>query len=168
MVMNGRGLNLIRDNKTNRKRMRCHPERPILNRSCLTQQEAAKDPLLRQIVEAESIALLADCGDSATFTEASLLELATQRQHLGIHRSGSTTERRPRHAEQFLTTAHHPRRHQEGTKQGEFAGAEFNGLLTQRDLSKQQMHFQGPHSHALLQATPPALEKRATTGCKLF
>ena len=54
------------------------PWRPtISNSDHLTQERAAKDELLRQIVKSESVALLTNRGDSATFTEASLLKLAT-------------------------------------------------------------------------------------------
>ena len=126
------------------------------------------DDLVRKIIETESITLLSNRGDPATFTETSLLKLATQSQNLGVDGTRTATEWRPSHTQQLLTAPHHPWRHQQSAQQGEFTRAEFNGLLTQGDLPQQQMHFQRPHSHTLLETTATTFEQCAATCCQLL
>jgi hypothetical protein len=78
---------------------------------------------------------------------------------LGVHGAWPTAEGGPRHPQQLLTTAHHPWRHQEGAKECELSGTEFNGLFAQGDLAKQEVDLKRPHLHPFLKAAAFAFEQ---------
>lgn len=124
----------------------------------------AVEGLLRfwQGVKAEAVTLLPHGFDPTSFTEASLLELATQGQHLGVDGARTTTEGWPSHPQQFLAGTHHPRWHQQRAQQGEFSRTELHGLVAQGDLAQQQMDLQRAHTHPFLQPRATSSEKGAT------
>jgi hypothetical protein len=124
--------------------------------------------LFRQVIQAEAVALLTHGGDATSFAQTGLFKLAAKCQHLGVDGAWSTAEWRPGHPQQFLSTAHHSWWHQKCTQEGEFPGAEFNGLFSQRHLTEQQVHLKRSNGNAFLQATATPLEQGATAGCHLF
>ena len=111
--------------------------------------------------QTEAIALLTHRFDATTFAQASLLELAAQGEHLGIHRAGPATEGRPGHPQQLLPAAHHPWGHQQGAEQGKFPRAQLHRLIAQGHLTQQHMHFQRTHADPLLQAIATAAQEAA-------
>jgi len=56
-----------------------------------------------------------------------------------------------------------PRRHQQGTEQGELPRTQLDGLVAQGDLSQQQMHLQRTQGHLFMQAGAAA-EQLAAAG----
>jgi hypothetical protein len=97
--------------------------------------------LVPDVFKAESVALLANGRDTASISQPCLLKFASQREHLRVNGSGTSTKGGPRHTQQFLTTPHHSGRHQKSAEQGEFSWAQLNWLLAQGDLSKKEMNF---------------------------
>lgn len=87
-------------------------------------------------IKAEAVALLSHGFNATAFSEASLLKLAAQGEHLGVHRPGAATEGGPGHPQEFLSAAHYARRHQEGAEQRELTRAEFNRLISEGHLAE--------------------------------
>jgi hypothetical protein len=120
--------------------------------------------LMGKGVKAEAVALLSHGFNATAFTEASLLQLAAQGEHLGVHRPWAATEGGPGHPQKFLTTAHNARRHQQGAEQGELPRAEFHRLIPQGHLAEQQMDLKGSDTDPLLQPMAAAAQECAATG----
>ena len=57
-----------------------------------------------------------------------------------------------------------PGGHQQGAEQGEFAGAELNGLIPQGHLAQQDMHLERTDADPLLQTRATAAQQQATAG----
>jgi hypothetical protein len=100
--------------------------------------------------------------------QASLLKLAAQGEHLGVHRAGATAERGPRHPQQLLAAAHHPRGHEQGTKQGKFPWTQLDRLVPQGYLAEQDVNFKRTNADPLLQTGAAAAQQGAAPGRQLL
>ena len=121
-----------------------------------------------QIIQAEAIAPLTNSGDSSAFAKAGLFQLSAQGQHLSVNGAWPATEWRPGHAQQFLAAAHKTGGHQQGAEQGEFPRTEFNRLVSQGDLTQEEVHFQRSNRDPFLEAVMAPLEQRAAAGGQLL
>ena len=122
----------------------------------------------RQIFEAEAVASLTHGCDSTALAEAGLLQFAAQGQHLSVNRAWPSAEWRPSHAQQFLAAAHQTGGHQQGAEQREFPRTEFHWLVSQGDLTQEEVHFQRSNRDPLLEAVMAPLEQRAAAGSQLL